>query len=225
MYPFLVALRALLLVAACAATLDTAQATSVLYEQAPLTQAQSIASQGQHGLLVETFTVETGEVAKVLSWWGTAAEGFDISLVPGAGSAPNPAARSFTFVEAGFSVLVDIDGDPQTGNDDGLEDEKVYLFSIDVGALPEGTYSLGIWETTTDANLRSWFWLHGATGDGSSQYWTIDPSVMPEGDANRNDMSLRVEGEPGRTVPAPGSAPLAAAALGVLVAWRRRHKV
>lgn len=192
-----------------------AQATAVLYEQAPLQQADALAngSDGQAPLLAETFSF-TG-TASALSWWGTPGEGFDISLTAGAGSGPSFSARSVAVQAAGFTVEVDIDGDLQADSAD------VYRYSIDLGALPGGTYTLAVRETSTDALGLSWFWLHGAPGDG------VSLSGLGERDLQRNafDLSLRVDGERGGSVPEPGSLLLVAAALGLLSARHRARAV
>lgn len=193
----------------------SAQATAVLYEQAPLQQADALAngSDGQAPLLAETFSF-TG-TASALSWWGTPGEGFDISLTAGAGSGPIFSARSVAFQAAGFTVEVDIDGDLQGDTVD------VYRYSIDLGALPAGTYTLAVRENSTDALGLSWFWLHGAPGDG------VSLSGLGERDLQRNafDLSLRVDGERGGSVPEPGSLLLVAAALGLLSARHRARAV
>ena len=79
---------AALTLAAAAATLSTAHAALVLYEQAPLHLANALAngSDGQAPLLAETFSFSG--VASSLSWWGTAGEGFDVSLTSGSGTGP-----------------------------------------------------------------------------------------------------------------------------------------
>lgn len=192
-----------------------AQATAVLYEQAPLQQPDALAngSDGQAPLLAETFSFSG--TASALSWWGTPGEGFDISLSAGAGSGPSFSAQSVAFQAAGFTVEVDIDGDLQADTVD------VYRYSIDLGALPAGTYTLAVRETSTDALGLSWFWLHGAPGDG------VSLSGLGERDLQRNafDLSLRVDGERGGSVPEPGSLLLVAAALGLLSARHRARAV
>lgn len=192
-----------------------AQATAVLYEQAPLQQPDALASgsDGQAPLLAETFSFSG--TASAVSWWGTPGEGFDISLTAGAGSGPSFSARSVAFQAAGFTVEVDIDGDLQADTVD------VYRYSIDLGALPAGTYTLAVRETSTDALGLSWFWLHGAPGDG------VSLSGLGERDLQRNafDLSLRVDGERGGSVPEPGSLLLVAAALGLLSARHRARAV
>lgn len=193
----------------------SAQATAVLYQQAPLQQADALAngSDGQAPLLAETFSFNG--TASALSWWGTPGEGFDISLTAGAGSGPIFSARSVAFQAAGITVEVDIDGDLQGDTVD------VYRYSIDLGALPAGTYTLAVRETSTDALGLSWFWLHGAPGDG------VSLSGLGERDLQRNafDLSLRVDGERGGSVPEPGSLLLVAAALGLLSARHRARAV
>lgn len=197
---------AALTLAAAAATLSTAHAALVLYEQAPLHLANALANgtDGQAPLLAETFSFSG--VASSLSWWGTPGEGFDVSLTSGAGTGPVFTQPSVTATAAGFTVSVDIDGDLQ---DDTVD---VYRYSIDLGALSAGTYTLALREITTDALGRSWFWLHGLAGDGGS----ISGLGEQDQQANPFDLSLRVEGERGGTVPEPATALLVAAALGLL---------
>jgi hypothetical protein len=197
---------AALALAAAAATLSTAHAAAVLYEQAPLQTANALAngSDGQAPLLAETFSFSG--VASSLSWWGTPGEGFDVSLTSGAGTGPVFAQPSITATAAGFTVSVDIDGDLQ---DDTVD---VYRYTIDLGALSAGTYTLALRETTTDALGLSWFWLHGKAGDGRS----ISGLGERDQQDNRFDLSLRVDGERGGTVPEPASVLLVAAALGLL---------
>jgi len=202
-----------LVLALSAIAMTPAHAAVVLYEQAPLQTANSLANgtDGQAPLLAETFSFSgTGST---LSWWGTPAGGFDISLTAGAGSGPAFSARTVATTPAGFSVDVDIDGDLQ---DDTVE---VLRYSIDLGALSGGTYTLALRETTTDAALRSWFWLHGAPGDGLSISGLGEPDQQPNG----FDLSLRVDGERGGTVPEPASWLLAATALLVLPRLLRRR--
>jgi len=169
-------------------------------------------SDGQAPLLAETFTF--AGIGTTLSWWGTPGEGFDLSLTAGSGTGPSFSQPSVSAAAAGFSVVVDIDGDLQ---DDTVD---VVRYSIDLGTLSGGTYTLAIRETTTDALGRSWFWLHGAPGDGGS----ISGLGEPDQQANAFDLSLRVEGS-GGTVPEPASALLVAAALSTVAAVRRRRPV
>lgn len=207
--------RAALVLALSSSLLGTAQAAAVLVEQAPLQATNALAngSDGQAPLLAETFSFSG--TASTLSWWGTPGEGFDISLTAGDATGPSFKRPAVSAVAAGFSVLVDIDGDLQ---DDTVD---VVQYSMDLGALSGGTYTLAIRETTTDALGLSWFWLHGAPGDGRSV------SGLGERDQQDNDfdLSLRVEGRRGGTVPEPGSALLAVAALALLGASRRRRPV
>jgi PEP-CTERM motif len=205
---------AALLLAAASATVGTAQATNVLYEQAPLQTANALAngSDGQAPLLAETFTFSG--VASSLSWWGTPGEGFDVSLTSGSGTGPVFTQPSVTATAAGFTVSVDIDGDLQ---DDTVD---VYRYSIDLGALSAGTYTLALREITTDALGRSWFWLHGQAGDGGSISGLGERDQQP----NLFDLSLRVDGERGGTVPEPATALMVAAALGLLGARSTRRR-
>mgnify|MGYP001164248301 CR=1 FL=1 len=200
-----------LVLAASAGTLCSAQADAVLYQQAPSQSANALAngSEGQAPLLAETFSFSgTGTT---LSWWGTPAGAFDISLVAGAGTGPVFAPRAVASAAAGFTVQVDIDGDLQ---DDTVE---VLRYSIDLGALAGGTYTLALRETSTDALGRSWFWLQGSSGDGMSISGLGEPDQQP----NPFDLALRVDGERGGTVPEPGTLALVAGAL----AWARAQRL
>lgn len=192
-----------------------AQATTVLHEQAFLTTTGALANgtDGQAPLLAETFSF-SGE-ASSLSWWGTAGSGFDVSLTSGAGTGPLFSQPTVSRAAAGFTVSVDVDGDLQ---DDTVD---VFRYSIDLGALGAGTYTLAVRETTADAQGLSWFWLQGRPGDGLS----ITGLGERDQDVNRFDLSLRVEGLRGGTVPEPASVLLVVAALGTLVAGRRRRPV
>lgn len=211
MNPTSSSLLAALALAFSSSVLCSAQAAAVLVDQAPLRSANALAngSDGQAPLLAETFSF-TG-TATTLSWWGTPGEGFDISLTAGLGTDPAFGRPGVSAQAAGFSVQVDIDGDLQ---DDTVD---VYRYSIDLGALAGGTYTLAVRETSTDALGLSWFWLHGAPGDGSS----VSGLGEPDQQANVFDLSLRVEGPDG-TVPEPASALLVAAALSLLAVARRR---
>ena len=205
---------AALLLAAASATVGTAQAATVLSEQAPLQAPDALANgtDGQAPLLAETFTFSG--VASSLSWWGTAGEGFDVSLTPGAGTGPVFTQPLVIATLAGFTVSVDIDGDLQN------DTAEVYQYSINLGALGAGTYTLALRETAADAKGQSWFWLHGQPGDGSSISGLGEQDQQP----NRFDLSLRVEGERGGTVPEPASALLVAVALGLLGARSARRR-
>jgi hypothetical protein len=191
------------------------QAAVVLVEQSPVLTANALANgtDGQAPLLAETFSF--GGTGSTLSWWGTPADGFDISLTQGAGSGPAFSTRAVAASPAGFTVDVDIDGDLQ---DDTVD---VWRYSIDLGALSGGTYTLALRETVLDAVGLSWFWLHGTPGDG------LSISGLGERDQQRNpfDLSLRVEGERGGTVPEPSTWLLAAMALPVLFRRRGRSRV
>ena len=204
--------------AAASAALCPAHAAAVLYEQAPLTTAGALANgtDGQAPLLAETFSFSG--VASSLSWWGTAGAGFDVSLTSGAGTGPLFSQPTVSQAAAGFTVSVDVDGDLQ---DDTVD---VFRYSIDLGALGAlgaGTYTLAVRETTVDAQGQTWFWLQGRPGDNSS----ITGLGERDQDVNRFDLSLRVDGLRGGTVPEPASALLVAAALGTLVVGRRRRPV
>jgi hypothetical protein len=198
-----------------ALALTPAQAAVVLYEQAALQTANALANgtEDQAPLLAETFSFSgTGST---LSWWGTPAEGFDISLTAGAGSGPAFSARTVEATPAGFTVDVDIDGD--------LQDDKVEVmrYSIGLGDLSGGTYTLALRETAADAAGGSWFWLHGAPGDGFSISGLDEPDQLRNG----FDLSLRVDGERGGTVPEPAGWLLAATALPLLLRRRGRPVV
>ena len=201
-FPWLAAL----VLAAASATVGTAQATTVLYEQAPLQAADALANgtDGQAPLLAETFTFSG--LASSLSWWGTAGQGFEVSLTSGTGTGPVFTQPAVSSALAGFTVSVDIDGDLQN------DTAEVYQYRIDLGALGAGTYTLALRETTADAQGQSWFWLHGQPGDGSS----ISGLGERDQQSNRFDLSLRVDGERGGTVPEPATALLVAVALGLL---------
>jgi hypothetical protein len=201
--------------AAASVVLCPAHAAVVLYEQAPLTTAGALANgtDGQAPLLAETFSFSG--VASSLSWWGTAGAGFDVSLTSGAGTGPLFSQPTVSQAAAGFTVSVDVDGDLQ---DDTVD---VFRYSIDLGALGAGTYTLAVRETSADAQGQSWFWLQGRPGDNSS----ITGLGERDQDLNRFDLSLRVDGLRDGTVPEPASALLVTAALGTLVAGRRRRPV
>lgn len=200
-----------LVLAASAGMLCTAQAATVLYQQGPSALANALAngSDGQAPLLAETFTFSgTGNT---LSWWGTPAGAFDISLVAGDGTGPVFAKPAVVSTAAGFSVLVDIDGDLQ---DDTVD---VLRYSIDLGALAGGTYTLALRETSTDALGRSWFWLQGSSGDGRS----ISGLGEPDQQSNPFDLALRVDGTRASTVPEPGTLAL----VGCALAWARAQRL
>lgn len=204
-----------LVLALSATSMTTAQAAVVLYEQTPLQTANALANgtDGQAPLLAETFSFSGS--GSTLSWWGTPADGFDISLTAGAGSGPAFSARTVSATLAGFTVDVDINGDLQ---DDTVE---VWRYSIELGALSGGTYTLALRENVVDSVGLSWFWLHGAPGDGLS----ISGLGERDRQSNRFDLSLRVDGERGGTVPEPAGWLLAATALPLLLRRRRRPVV
>jgi hypothetical protein len=176
-----------------------AQAATTLYQQSPLQSANALANgtDGQAPLLAETFSFSG--TALSLSWWGTAGSAFDVSLVIGSAGSPNFLQPAVTSSAAGFQVLVDVDGDLQ----DDLVD--VFRYSMALPSLSAGTYTLALRETAADALGRSWFWLHGAPGDGTSI------SGLGERDQSRNafDLSLSVQGDAGvNPVPTPGTGAL-----------------
>ena len=215
-------------------TWGKAQAASVSFpfEQVPVGTDDAVApaSLMQAGLLVQSFSMSSS--ATSLSWWGTAAEptGFWVSLQPGLDSPPDlstpwtvtrhdqtsgdPAPR------IGIQVLADVDNDPDTPMELELQQFDVYRYSIDLGVLPAGDYSLAIWETKEDLAGRSWFWLHGipASSGRLSRSWDYDEDglLVPHDELNGFALSLRLEGERGGAVPEPMTAWLVAAAMGLL---------
>ena len=223
-------LPALALAVSCL-TLAPVQAAPALFEQLPLGSLDAVAtaSKAQAGLLVQSFSF-SGSAAS-LSWWGTFADpqGFEVSLQPGAGTAPDlskpwTVTRDGLEGQIGIQVLVDADGDPDTPMELQVQTFDVYRYSIDLGTLSGGDYSLGVWETTDDL---TWFWLHGApmAPDTLSRSWDYEPPrVEPFAEANAFALSLHVDGGRGTPVPEPASALLVAAALGALTARPQRRR-
>ncbi len=210
---------ATLLLAVSAASWSPAQASVVLYQQAPGRGANAVANGSLDWAprLAEVFTF-AGQ-GQTLFWWGTASTGLNVDLWAGDqsnadfGTNGTPASVGHGAVVPVQDGTIEVDGVPV----------EVFRYSVSLANLAGGTYTLaidGVDEGRTDDLI--WFWLQSPQGDQRSL------SGVGEKDRQFNafDLALQVEGEPvGRTVPAPASAPLAAAALGLLVALRRRQKV
>lgn len=186
------------LVLAAAAAMPAAAA--VLFSQAPSLADNAVinATQGQAALVAEQFSFNgTG---RQLVWWGTEAAAFRVELY---GLANGARLIDTTQVTAeATSLLIDID-EVAT---------PVWRFSIDLGDLAGGHYTLALRETAADAAGRSWYALRGQGGDGSSfsgwrARWQTTQGF---------DLALQVNGEPQRSVPAPATAGLVA--LGVVMA-------
>lgn len=161
---------------------------ALLYEQVPSLGANAVANgtDGQAPRLAETFTFSG--TAHTLAWWGTAAEGFDVSLHDGLGL--GAALANFGSVQStstGLSIAIDGVG------------TEVFRYSIDVGSLAGGQYTLSVSEIASDALGLTWYWLQGQTGDGSS--------ITDFGDRARGlnpfDLSIQVLGDTPRGLPAP----------------------
>jgi hypothetical protein len=179
-----------------------AQASAVLLEQAPSPQANAAANgtDGQAPLLAENFVFEG--TAHALAWWGTLHGGFQVDVYQG--NTRVFATQTVSSTQAGFGI--DIDDVPR----------DIYLYSIDIGSLAGGSYTLAVSDIGIDALLGSWYWLQGSGGDGQSI------SGLGERDQTVNpfDLSLRVLGERDATpVPAPPSWALLLASG--LALWRR----
>lgn len=167
------------------------QAAQVLLEQAPALQPDAVANgtDGQAPRLAESFSFSG--TAHTLAWWGSAALAFDVSLYAGTDplQAPLLHTHSVDAAAAGFNTLID-----------GI-DTAVFRYSIDLGALGSGQYTLTVIETALDAEGSSWYWLQGAGGDGQS----ITGWGEPDQASNAFDLSLQVVGEPVQRVPLPPS--------------------
>lgn len=127
--------------AAASVVLCPAHAAVVLYEQAPMTTAGALANgtDGQAPLLAETFSFSG--VASSLSWWGTAGAGFDVSLTSGAGTGPLFSQPTVSQAAAGFTVS-------RCRRRSAGRHMDVFRYSIDLGALGAGTYTLAVRETS-----------------------------------------------------------------------------
>lgn len=167
------------------------QAAQVLLEQAPALQPDAVANgtDGQAPRLAESFSFSG--TAHTLAWWGSDALAFDVSLYAGTDptQAPLLHTQAVGSAAAGFSTLID-----------GIE-TAVFRYTIDLGALGSGQYTLSVIETALDADSRSWFWLQGAPGDGQS----ITGWGEPDQASNAFDLSLQVVGDPVQRVPSPPS--------------------
>lgn len=219
MKPNSLALRAALVAAAALTVAPAARAAAVLYEQASLQFAGAMANgtDGQALLLSETFAFSG--TASSLSWWGTAGSGFDVSLTVGNGTSLVFLQPPVASTPAGFTVMADVDSVIDADGNLHEEEVEVFRYTIDLGALSGGTYTLAIRDTASDALQRTWFWLHGAQRDGPAQ--SVDPDAGTT-TPNSFDLSLRVEGERSGTVPEPASLGLALCALVAGGCLRRR---
>jgi hypothetical protein len=190
----------------------SAQAALTLYKQ-PLSldpDAAAGATLNQTNPLVETFSF-TG-TAQTLSWWGTDDVTLQVSLYAGDNLAALP-VRTQTGVSGtptGDSIAIsDGNGDPQSFD--------VFRYSIDLGALTAGAYTLTVIDIAADDEGLSWYWLYGSGGDGLSS--SVDEFGVRS--PNSFDLSLLVEGERRSAVPEPAMLALLAAAA--LAGRPRRH--
>ena len=177
----------------------------LLVQQAPLTAANQVvvASDGQALLPAEDFSFNG--TANTLSWWGTYGIDFFISLYAQTDTAAP--LQEFMPSFAGLAPVATMEVDGQT--------RDIYRYSLDLGALPAGSYTVSIGELSVDALLgETWYWLRGAGGDGLSRYGLGDPG----GGRFGFDLSLQVDGDQAVKVPLPGTLPLLL--LGSLLAWR-----
>lgn len=164
----------------------------------------------QTNLLAETFSF-TG-TAHTLSWWGTEASTLSVQLYAGSNLAAAP-----VFSQTGVAgvatadtiVIKDVQGVEQS--------PTVYRFTVDLGNLAAGGYTLTVVDTTADDDDGSWYWLLGSGGEGESL--SIDDDGVQV--TNLFDLSLQVEGERGTQVPEPATLALVAAAA--LAGWPRRR--
>ena len=185
-------------------TAPPAMASVVLLEQPPMQQADAAANgtEGQAPRLAESFSFNG--TAHTLAWWGSLSGGFQVDVFQGKQALFNTQTVSTT--QAGFGI--NIDGVPV----------DLYVYSIDVGSLPGGTYILTVSDIGSDALSATWYWLHGSGGDGLS----ISGLGEPDQASNAFDLSLRVTGDAPVPVPAPATGWLAFAAGLAIVATRVR---
>lgn len=181
--------RALTCIAAGAlsAALHVAQA-AVLTEQPPDLLTPDAVVNGtefQASRMAEGFSFQGS--AHTLTWWGTAGGQFTVELyatadlatplVSVAGPVPGVAVGS-----------LEVDG----------ADATVYAFTVALGTLAGGDYTVSIRETALDAQLETWYWLRSTQGDGQSIRGLGEGSSSFSdhySDINDFDLALRVDGD------------------------------
>jgi hypothetical protein len=189
-----------------------AATAAALVNQAPLSGANQVVNGTDGQLLAPAESFSFAGTGEELSWWGTAGGEFSVWLFDSANLATP--LLSFTPSFAGLSASDQIEIDSVATD--------VFRYSLNLGALAGGNYTVQIAETAIDAQGGSWYWVRGAGGDGRSFAGVTDPG----GTSYDFDLALRVDGRPptGQPLPlAPTWALLAAAALAGIGATGRQR--
>lgn len=203
-----------LLAVSLAVTANIASATSVLYEQTPLSPPDGYQADQNAGFLnADDFTV-SHVLIESISWWGTFLDT----------NTNNFAVRLFD------DLTTSPDGIPALGGSltsitplpSGATVPEFYLYQFDLTTpleLLAGKHYLAI-ESKGDS---TWYWLYGNPGNATNAFFDYNDQTWYEL-ANDYDMAFRLEGDT-TNVPEPDTLALFLIGYGLMVRARQNLKL